>query len=142
VLVSLVALPEQWTDDDVDVVVVGDGDNPDPIPNVADVNIEVMIVLRCSPKPARALMGVQSPVVPDQRLADLTAREREVLRFLLDGMSNSEIAVALTVTERTVKYHVSNILQKFGARNRRQLIAGRPETWPRSCTCVRGPHAI
>ena len=43
--------------------------------------------------------------------ADLTAKEIQVLRLVCDGLEYSEIARALSITERTVKYHVSNILQ-------------------------------
>ena len=52
---------------------------------------------------------------------DLSAREREVLRMLLDNHSNGEIAEALFISENTVKYHVRNILQKTGGKNRTEL---------------------
>jgi DNA-binding NarL/FixJ family response regulator len=45
-------------------------------------------------------------------------REREVLDLLLDNLSNKEIAGKLFVCERTVKFHVSNLLSKFGAPRR------------------------
>lgn len=48
----------------------------------------------------------------------LTVRELEVLRLLAQGQSNKAIAAALTITERTVKFHVSAILSKLGAGNR------------------------
>ncbi len=48
----------------------------------------------------------------------LTERELEVLHLLAQGQSNKEIAAALTITERTVKFHVSAILSKLGAGNR------------------------
>lgn len=53
--------------------------------------------------------------------ADLTAKEIQVLRLVCDGLEYSEIAQALCVTERTVKYHVSNILQKTGYANKTRL---------------------
>ena len=48
----------------------------------------------------------------------LTRRERDVVQLLKDGRSNKEIAQALNTTERTVKFHVSNLLEKHGARSR------------------------
>ncbi len=52
---------------------------------------------------------------------DLTAKEIQVLRLVCDGLEYSEIAQALCVAERTVKYHVSNILQKTGYANKTRL---------------------
>jgi DNA-binding NarL/FixJ family response regulator len=45
----------------------------------------------------------------------------DVLSCLLENMQAKEIAQALVITERTVKFHISNILSKTGARNRAEL---------------------
>lgn len=52
----------------------------------------------------------------------LSPRERDVLRLLVDGNSNKEIAASLKVTERTVKFHVTSIFNKLGAENRAQAV--------------------
>jgi NarL family two-component system response regulator LiaR len=53
---------------------------------------------------------------------ELTARETEVLRRLAQGLSNKEIAETLSISEETVKTHVSNVLAKLDAENRAQSI--------------------
>jgi DNA-binding NarL/FixJ family response regulator len=55
--------------------------------------------------------------------ASLTARERQVLEHIANGLSNSEIAENLTITVRTVKHHVTNVLMKLGARDRAHAVA-------------------
>jgi DNA-binding NarL/FixJ family response regulator len=52
----------------------------------------------------------------------LSRREREVLDSLLENVSNKEIASKLNISERTVKFHVSKLLSKFGVRRRADLI--------------------
>ena len=54
---------------------------------------------------------------------DLSAREREVLRLLLQEKSSSEIAQTLSVSESTVKFHIHNLLQKTGCKNRVALLS-------------------
>ncbi len=52
---------------------------------------------------------------------EFTGRELDVLRELVDGSSNKEIADNLGITERTVKMHIANMLQKTGFRSRLEL---------------------
>ena len=54
---------------------------------------------------------------------DLSFRERDVLRLLLEEKTNAEIADTLSVSESTVKFHVHNLLQKTGCRNRVMLLS-------------------
>ena len=53
---------------------------------------------------------------------DLTNREREVLRLLVDGLSNPEIAERLSLSRSTIKTHVSHILEKLGVDSRVEVV--------------------
>jgi DNA-binding NarL/FixJ family response regulator len=53
----------------------------------------------------------------------LSEREREVLRLVADGLPTKQIAQSLTISERTVKFHVNSIFHKLGAENRAQAVA-------------------
>jgi DNA-binding CsgD family transcriptional regulator len=55
---------------------------------------------------------------PSRQLASLSAREREVLAALADGLTNQELAERLFISERTANRHLSNIFTKLGVRNR------------------------
>jgi len=51
-------------------------------------------------------------------VGDLTPREHQVLELVAEALSNKEIAARLSISEKTVKHHVTNILDKLQARNR------------------------
>ncbi len=53
----------------------------------------------------------------------LSAREKEVLRLVADGLPTKQISASLSITERTVKFHVNSIFRKLGADNRAQAVA-------------------
>lgn len=81
-----------------------------------------------APEITRRLLDrfVQRPppnVVHPPELAELSARELEVLRSMADGLSNAEIAAALVLSEATVKTHVNHILTKLRLRSRVQAVA-------------------
>jgi DNA-binding NarL/FixJ family response regulator len=63
----------------------------------------------------------QAPPTPRPSL--FTPREHDVLRLLAQGQQNKEIAATLAISERTVKFHVSTILEKLGAGNRTEAVA-------------------
>lgn len=70
---------------------------------------------------ASSASNKDAPVSPG--IDDLTAREREVLRALRDGMSNARIAIYLGISIPTVKSHVSAVLVKLGAESRSHVAA-------------------
>ena len=78
---------------------------------------KLLEALRTGGIPAR---GRAAPAAPD---SVLTRRESEILQLVADGMSNKEIANALTITEGTVKNHVHNALEKLHLTNRVQAAA-------------------
>jgi pimeloyl-ACP methyl ester carboxylesterase/DNA-binding CsgD family transcriptional regulator len=64
----------------------------------------------------------QSPVSQDAAFDDLSPRERETLALLADGLSNSEIAERLGISEKTVRNHLSHLFDKLGVWSRAQAI--------------------
>ncbi len=71
----------------------------------------------------RARLGRQASGGAPGVLSGLTSREREVLRLLVAGRSNREIAAALFIAPKTASVHVSNILGKLGAASRTEAAA-------------------
>ncbi|MFE4495286.1 response regulator [Streptomyces niveus] len=78
------------------------------------------------PEVTRRLVGVHAARIrPVERTPDdlpVTPRELEVLHLIADGLSNSEIAAALQISQETVKTFVSRILSKLGLRDRVQAV--------------------
>jgi NarL family two-component system response regulator LiaR len=73
-----------------------------------------------APEATRVL--IQKTMQPLSLGQDLTERERDVLRLLVDGLNNSEIAEQLVLSRSTVKTHVSHILEKLGVNNRLEAV--------------------
>lgn len=70
-----------------------------------------------------SILGSRKSGPPKGKLSgNLSRREQEVLESLMLNLSNKEIASKLNISERTVKFHVSNLLAKHGVRRRADLI--------------------
>jgi NarL family two-component system response regulator LiaR len=73
-----------------------------------------------SPEATQILaQAVTQPHLPGN---ELTERERDVLRCMVDGLNNNEIADRLVISLGTVKFHISNIYQKLGVNNRVEVV--------------------
>lgn len=83
-----------------------------PAPPTPPDGRPIRIALAATPAPARS---------ESEAVNGLTERQREVLRLLLEGQSNKEIARALGVLEGTIKVHLRTVMQRLGVRNRTQL---------------------
>jgi len=69
-----------------------------------------------------AVYGDQPLEVEDEFSEEITSRETEVLRMLAEGLVNKDIAVRLGISEHTVKFHISSILDKLGASTRTEAV--------------------
>lgn len=62
------------------------------------------------------------PGAPTSATIDISRREQEVLRLFADGLTNPEIATQLFISVSTVKFHITNILNKLGASTRAEAL--------------------
>jgi two-component system nitrate/nitrite response regulator NarL len=67
---------------------------------------------------ARIISGAPAASAKASRIAQLTVREREVLEFVTQGLSNKHIALKLDLHEKTIKHHMTQIMAKLGVSNR------------------------
>ena len=70
-----------------------------------------------------AVYDDQALEVEDELSEEITSRETDVLRLLAEGLVNKDIATRLRISEHTVKFHISSILDKLGASTRTEAVA-------------------
>jgi DNA-binding NarL/FixJ family response regulator len=71
-----------------------------------------------------------------------TAREREIISLIREGMSNKEISQRLHIATYTVKSHIHNVLEKLALRNRVQLLAYADQATPLKANSNNGSRMI
>ena len=69
-----------------------------------------------------AFLGQPAAVAANERFAELTSREREVLEAIAGGLDNAEIAARLRLSEKTVRNHITRVFDKIGVEHRYQAI--------------------
>src|SRR5246127_4360443 len=69
-----------------------------------------------------AVYGDLPPEDEEELSEEITSRETDVLRMLAEGLVNKDIAARLGISEHTVKFHISSILDKLGASNRTEAV--------------------
>ena len=99
---------------------------PADYPDAVDAVIQISTA---APKPGAAYVQTGTAYVRpgEDRLLEslpepLTARERQVLALLAEGLPNKGIAAALDISDQTVKFHVAAIIGKLGASNRTDAV--------------------
>jgi DNA-binding NarL/FixJ family response regulator len=90
-------------------------DGPDGIDAVIEVS-------SAAPKPGAAYVRPGEDRLLESLPEPLTARERQVLALLAEGLPNKGIAAALDISNQTVKFHVAAIIGKLGASNRTEAV--------------------
>jgi DNA-binding NarL/FixJ family response regulator len=86
----------------------------------AQVLRAVEVVQRGELAAPRQLLGYFLSKNENPKLGDLTARGREILEMVVEGLSNAEIAGRLYLSESTIKQHLRAVYRKLGVRNRTQ----------------------
>ena len=89
---------------------------------------EALLAPRHTRRLIEAFVSQGSAAPDDGELEELTAREREVLALVGQGLSNAEIAERLVLSPLTAKTHVARLFTKLGARDRAQLVVTAYET--------------
>lgn len=119
-IATFVIAREQTTDQVVDLMRAGAYDIIKRPINTERLTASIREVMRRDTQILPPVAGKRKVVI--RGFPVLTPREREVLQFLVDGLTNKEIGISLDISARTVEVHRARVLEKLGARNTADLI--------------------
>ena len=92
---------------------------------IKEVKVDILAIEHQLLAARNRLLTLQKELVVEANggVIPTTVRQQSVLLLLHSGLGNKEIASALNISERTVKFHVSALLRKFQCKSRRELVA-------------------
>ncbi len=106
----------------VRAILSSESDEDDLLSAIYAVHDGLVLLSAPTAESLAAVYGDQPFDVGDELSEEITSRETEVLRMLAEGLVNKDIAVRLGISEHTVKFHISSILDKLGASTRTQAV--------------------
>jgi NarL family two-component system response regulator YdfI len=99
------------------------GSDPDDVLSAIYAAYDGLVLLSIPTAESLAAVYGEHPLeVEDELSEEITSRETDVLRMLAEGLVNKEIAARLGISEHTVKFHISSILDKLGASTRTEAV--------------------
>ena len=97
--------------------------DPDDVLSAIYAAYDGLVVLSTATADSLAAVYGELPLEVEEELSEeITSRETDVLRMLAQGLVNKDIAARLGISEHTVKFHISSILDKLGASTRTEAV--------------------
>ena len=97
--------------------------DPDDVLSAIHAVYDGLVLLNTATAESLAAVYVDQPLEGEDEVSEeITSRETQVLRMLAEGLANKEIAARLGISEHTVKFHISSILDKLGASTRTEAV--------------------
>ena len=97
--------------------------DPDDVLSAIYAAYDGLVLLSTRAAESLAAVYGDHPLEPEAELREeITSRETDVLRMLAEGLVNKDIAARLGISEHTVKFHISSILDKLGASTRTEAV--------------------
>jgi two-component system, NarL family, response regulator YdfI len=97
--------------------------DPDNVLSAINAVYDGLVLLNTATAESLAAVYGDQPLEDEDVVSEeITSRETEVLRMLAEGLANKEIGARLGISEHTVKFHISSILDKLGASTRTEAV--------------------